>query len=64
MVMPCSRSAGEAVDQQRQVDLAALGPDLLGVGRHGGELVLEDELGIIEQTPDQGRLAVVHASRR
>ncbi len=53
---------GEAVDQQSEVDLAALGADLLGVRLQRGQLVLEDHLGIVEQPPDQGRLAVVDAA--
>ena len=51
---------GQAVDQQGEVDLAALGADLLGVGLQRGQLVLEDHLGVVEQAADQGRLAVVH----
>ena len=42
------------------LDLAALRAHLLRVGLERGELVLEDQLGIVEQPPDQGGLAVVH----
>ena len=55
---------GEAVDQQREVDLAALRAHLLGVGLQRGQLVLEDHLRFVEQAPDQRALAVVDATRR
>ena len=51
---------GEAVHQQREVDLAALRADLPGVRLQGRQLVLEDHLGVVEQAADQRRLAVVH----
>jgi hypothetical protein len=51
---------GQAVDQQGEVDRAALGADPLGVGFEGRHLVLEDHLAVVEQPADQGRLAVVH----
>jgi hypothetical protein len=35
---------GQAVEQQRVVELAVLGAGALGVGLQRGELVLEDEL--------------------
>jgi hypothetical protein len=50
---------GEAVDQQREVDLAALGSPLPAVGLDGGELVFEEHSGFIEQAADQRALAVV-----
>ena len=53
---------GEAVDQEREVELAALGADLLRVGLERGEVVLEDELGVVEQPADEGGLAVVDAA--
>ena len=51
---------GQAIHQQGEVDVAPLRADPLGVGLQGGHLVVQDHLGIIEQSPDQGRLAVVH----
>jgi len=50
----------QAVGEQRQVDVvvAALGADPL----HGLVLVDEDRLRVVQQAPDQGALAVVHAS--
>ena len=53
---------GEAVDQQREIDLLALRADALAVGFERGELVLEDHLGIVEQPADQRGLAVVDAA--
>jgi hypothetical protein len=46
MVMPCSRSAARPVDEEREVEVAALRADLLGVGLERGELVLEDHLRV------------------
>ena len=53
---------GKTVDQQGEVDLAALRADLLRIRLQCVELVLEDHLRIVEQPPDQRRLAVVHAA--
>ena len=53
---------GEAVDQQREVELAALRADLLRVGLERGQLVLEDHLRVVEQPADQRALAVVDAA--
>jgi hypothetical protein len=53
---------GQAVEQQRVVELAVLGAGLLGVGLQRGELVLEDELGLPQQAADQRALAVVDAA--
>ncbi len=50
----------QAVHQQGEVDLAALGADALGVRLQRGQLILEDHLGVVEQAADQGGLAVVH----
>ena len=50
----------EPVEQQGEVDLLAgraVPPRVLGQGR---ELILEDQLGIVQQPSDQGRLAVVN----
>ena len=53
---------GEAVDQQREIERAALRPDLLRVRLERGELVLEDHLRVIEQPADERRLAVIDAA--
>ncbi len=53
---------GQAVDEEREVELAALGADRLGIGLERGQLVLEHELGVVEQPTDQGRLAVVNTA--
>ena len=51
---------GEAVHQQREVDILALRAHAPTVGFERSELILEDQLGVVEQPPDQRRLAVVH----
>ena len=53
---------GEAVDQQREIDPLALRAVALAVAFERRELVVEDQLGVVEQPPDQGRLAVVDAA--
>ena len=52
MVMPCSRSASQAVDQQRKIDIVAGGAVALGILGERRQLILEDELGIVQQSPD------------
>ena len=53
----------QAVGQQGEVDLAgAGGADLLAVAFHGGELVLVDHLGVVQQPADERALAVVDAA--
>jgi hypothetical protein len=50
---------GEAVDEEREVDLVALRADFLRVRFKRGELVFVKELRIVKEAPDQRRLAVV-----
>ena len=50
----------QAVHEQREVDVVAGGAVLDAVALQRRQLVLEDALGVIEKTSDQGRLAVVH----
>ena len=52
----------EPVDQQREVDLLALGAVALAIGFERFELVVEDLLGLVQQAPDQRRLAVIDAA--
>ena len=52
----------QAVDQQRQVDLIAGGAAGLGGLGDGGQLILVDHLGVVQQPPDQGGLAVIDAT--
>ena len=53
----------EAVGEQGKVDLAgAGGADLLAVALHGGELVLVDHLGVVQQPADERALAVIDAA--
>ncbi len=51
----------QAVGEQRKIDGAAGAIDLALL--HGGELVLEDGLAVVEQAADQRGFAVVHAAR-
>ena len=53
---------GEAVDQQREVEFAALRADFLRVRLERRELVLEDHLRVVQQAADQRALAVVDAA--
>ena len=53
---------GEAIDQQREVDVLALGAVFFRVSLDRGHLVFEQHLGLEQQAPDQGALAVVHAA--
>ncbi len=52
----------QPVDEQREIERAALGADLLRVRLERGELVLEDHLRVVEQPADQRRLAVIDAA--
>src|SRR5581483_9674036 len=47
----------QAVGEQRQVDV--IGARVAAGGLDGGELVLEDRLGLVQQPADQGGLTVV-----
>ena len=53
---------GEAVDQQREIDVAALRPDLLAVGLERRHLVVENLPRLVQQPADQRRLAVIDAA--
>ncbi len=59
MVMPCSRSALSPSVQQGQVDVLAGVADRGRVLLQRGQLILVDHLGVVQQPPDQGGLAVV-----
>ena len=50
----------EPVDQQRQIDVLAGGAVLAAVARQGRELVLENQLGVVQQPADERRFAIVH----
>jgi len=62
MVMPCSRSALRPVGEQCQIGCVAGGASGCRVGFEGGELIFVDHLRVVEQSPDEGRLAVVNAA--
>ncbi len=50
---------GQAVHQQREVERLALRADPFGIALQRGQLIVEDHLAVVEQPPDQGRLAIV-----
>ena len=54
----------QPVEQQREVEVAALRADLGRVGLERGEVVFEHEVGLVQQAPDQRALAVVDRCRR
>ena len=49
----------EPVDQQREIDLAALRAVLARVALKRRHLIVEDLLGVVQEPPDQGGLAVI-----
>jgi hypothetical protein len=59
---PLLALGGEAVEQQRVVDLAVARARPPGVGLQRGQLVLEDQLRLPQQAADQRALAVVDAA--
>ena len=52
----------QSIDQQREIEALALGAKFFGVRLERLQLVLEDQLGLVEQAADQSRLAVVDAA--
>ena len=62
MVMPCSRSAARPSTSSAKSSSPPCVPTFLRVGLERGELVLEDQLGVVEQPADQRALAVVDAA--
>ena len=57
---PLLTLGGETVNQQRKIDLLALRAHALGIGFQGGELVLKNHFGVVEQPSDEGGLTVVY----
>src|SRR5262249_58498457 len=53
---------GKPVDEKREIDLLALRSVTLAVAFQRRQLVVEDLPGVVEQPPDQRRLAVVDAA--
>jgi hypothetical protein len=49
----------ETVEEEREVELLALRSDPLRVRLERGQMVLEEQLRLVEQPPDQRALAVV-----
>ena len=54
----------EAVDQQGEINILALGTDPLGVNFQDSKLVLVNHLRIVKQSSDEGRFAVIYTSAR
>ncbi len=52
----------QPVDQQREIEIAALGAELPRIALERRELVVEQQLGFIEQPADQRGLAVIDAA--
>ena len=53
---------GEAIDEQRKIEIVALRSELLRIGAERRELIVEQRLRFVEQPTDQRRLAVVDAA--
>jgi hypothetical protein len=49
----------ETVDQQCQVDIVARGTGLFRIAGDGFQVIFVDHLGVVQQAPDQGALAVI-----
>ncbi len=52
----------QPVHQQREIDVLAGGAEFPEVLLQRGQVVLEQQLGVVEQPPDQGGLAVIDAA--
>ena len=50
----------QTIQQQRIVNIAALGADFFGIRFKGGQLIFKNQLGIPKQTPDQRAFAIIH----
>src|SRR5581483_8310482 len=61
---PLLALGGEAVEEEREVELLALRPEPLRVGLERGDLTLEQHLRLVEEPPDQRALAVVDRAAR
>jgi hypothetical protein len=53
---------GEAVDEKGIIDLRPLRAVAAGIGLQRLEVIVGDQLAVIEEAADQGRLAVVDAA--
>ena len=45
-----------------EIDLAILGAVLAAVRFQRGDLVVQQQLGVMQQSPDQGALAIIHTA--
>jgi hypothetical protein len=55
---------GETIEKEREVETVTLGAGLPGVGGERRQLVFEQEIGFVEESPDQRALAIVDAAAR
>ncbi len=62
MVMPCSRSASSPSTSSAKSISSPVGAEFLGVFFQRGQRVFEQQLGVVEQPPDQGGFAVIDAA--
>jgi hypothetical protein len=53
---------GEAIDEEREIDLLPLRAHPLAIGFERSELILKDHLAVVEQPPDQRRFAIINGS--
>src|SRR5206468_11887517 len=53
---------GQSVEQQREIELARPRPHPLRIGLQRRQLVVEQRLRFVEQTPDERALAIVDAA--
>jgi formylmethanofuran dehydrogenase subunit A len=52
----------ETVDEQREIEVLALGAVLARIALQAGEMIVEKKLRLPQKAADQGRLAVVDAA--
>ena len=52
---------GQAIDQQRKINVAALGALAFGIGLQRRYLIFENQLRFIKHAADKGALAIIYA---
>ena len=52
----------QPVDQQRQIHGIARGTALLRIPRQCRQLIIKNHLGVVQQSANQGRLAIIHTA--
>ncbi|HEY0748483.1 MAG TPA: hypothetical protein VGD63_17410 [Steroidobacteraceae bacterium] len=53
---------GQAIDQQREIDVLTLGTHALAVRIQRSELIFKDHFGVVQKPADQRRFAVIDRS--